>query len=65
MLESWKIRLLWVAFDRFNLLFPSDKAHAVKVTTFKPGEATQPIFQLLYGEITEFESPDFAKHPLW
>lgn len=62
-LESWKIKLLWASFDRLNLPFPSDKAHAIRVTTFKPGDPTQPIFPLLQGETTLFPSPNFAKHP--
>jgi hypothetical protein len=61
-LQNWKIKLLWAAFDRLKLPFPSDKAHAIRVTTHKPGDVTQPIFPLLFGETSQFQSPDFAKH---
>jgi hypothetical protein len=62
-LQNWKIKLLWAAFDRLNLPFPSEKAKAIRVTTHNPGKPTQPIFQLLKGENPLFQSPNFAKHP--
>jgi hypothetical protein len=62
-LQNWKIKLLWAAFDRLNLPFPSEKAKAIRVTTHNPGKPTQPIFPLLKGENPLFQSPDFAKHP--
>jgi hypothetical protein len=62
-LQNWKIKLLWAAFNHIKIPFPSDKSKAIRVTTFKPGNPTQPIFPLLYGETSQFESPAFAKHP--
>ncbi len=62
-LENWKIRLLWAYFNKLNLPFPSDKAHGIRVTTHNPGNPEQPIFPLRKGETSQFQSPDFAKHP--
>lgn len=62
-LESWRVKLLWKAFDALNLDFPSDKAHAIRVTTHHPGNPEQPVFPVRKGETTLFESPAFAKHP--
>lgn len=57
------VKRLWDKFASSNLPFPSDKANAIQVTTYKPGDNTQPIFPILKGESTEFPIPDFAKHP--
>jgi hypothetical protein len=42
---------------------PADKAHAIVVTTYLPGNPAQPVFPVLKGETALFASPDFAKHP--
>lgn len=49
-------------FQRLKLPFPSSKANAIRVSTFKPGSPNQPIFPLLKGSSTDFPIPDFAKH---
>ncbi len=54
---------IWSKFSNSNLPFPSDKANAIKVTTHKSQDRTQPIFPVRKGDTTLFESPDFAKHP--
>ncbi len=57
------VRGIWEKFAHSELPFPSDKAHAVRLHTYKPGEPDQPIFPLRSGETTEFTSPGFARHP--
>lgn len=49
-------------FKKHNLPFPSSKANAIVVSTFKPGDPTQPLFPLTKGSSTDFPIPDFAKH---
>ncbi|MFT6512859.1 MAG: hypothetical protein ACJAX1_001431 [Neolewinella sp.] len=49
-------------FKKHNLPFPSNKANAIVVETFKPNEPDQPIFPLTKGPSTDFPIPDFAKH---
>lgn len=49
-------------FERLGKPFPSSKANAIVVTTFKPGHPDQPIFPLTIGSSTGFPIPDFAKH---
>lgn len=44
------------------LPFPSNKANAIRVQTFKPGEPDQPIFPLTKGSTTAFPIPNFAQH---
>jgi hypothetical protein len=43
--------------------FPSDKAHAIRVTTHAPGKPSQPVFPVRSGSTTAFASPGFAQHP--
>lgn len=57
------VRLLWKHFANSSRPFPSSKADAIKVETSLPGDTGDPIFPVRTGETTEFESPDFAKHP--
>ncbi|MBI1227947.1 MAG: hypothetical protein GC192_22135 [Bacteroidetes bacterium] len=61
-LENWKTILLWNLFNSLNLPFPSDKTHAIRVTTHCPGLPDQPIFFVRKGETTLFKSPAFAQH---
>ncbi|MDF1699178.1 MAG: hypothetical protein P1U56_25210 [Saprospiraceae bacterium] len=49
-------------FKSNGLRFPSTKADAIVVTTFKPGEPDQPLFPLTKGSSTDFPIPNFAKH---
>ncbi len=49
-------------FKNLDLPFPSSKANAIRVSTFNPGQPTQPIFALTKGPSTDFPIPDFAKH---
>ena len=49
-------------FNKNNLPFPSSKANAIIVSTFKPGQPDQPLFPLTKGSSTDFPIPDFAKH---
>ncbi len=57
------IKLLWHHFKKNGHPFPISKANAIKVTTHMPGNPKQAMFPVMYGETTQFESPDFAKHP--
>ena len=56
------VKLLWNKFADSKLPFPSDKANAIKVKTFRPGNPEQPLFPLLRGETTAFAIPEFARH---
>lgn len=49
-------------FKKNNLAFPSNKEHAIVVSTHKPGNPEQAIFPLTRGLSTDFPIPDFAKH---
>ncbi len=53
----------WILLKHVEPHFPMSKEEAIRVTTHKRGNPNQPIFPLLRGETTRFESPDFAKHP--
>ena len=57
------VKLLWLAFKKSDLPFPSDKASAIRVSTHKHNNKDQPIFPVRNGETTLFASPEFAKHP--
>jgi hypothetical protein len=56
------VKLLWTLFASSGLPFPSDKAHAIKVTTHKYKTPAQPIFPVRTGETDLFVSPEFARH---
>lgn len=60
--ENEFVKQLMAHFAGKNLPFPKDKAHAIEVSTFKPGHPEQPIFPLTNGLTDEFPIPDFAKH---
>lgn len=61
--SSFGSRLLELYSRHAGMPFPSSKAHALIVTTHRPGDPEQPVFRVLKGEITRFESPAFAQHP--
>lgn len=56
-------KAFWHYLSQLEPLFPMDKEHAIRVTTFKRGDPMCPIFPLRIGESPSFASPDFAKHP--
>jgi hypothetical protein len=62
-LKKTKTKVLRKMFQALNLPFPFNKANAIRVNTFDPGNPSQPVFPLRFGETTTFASPDFAKHP--
>jgi len=45
-----------------GLPFPGDKAHAIEVQTFKPGNPDIESFRLVAGPSHDFPIPEFAKH---
>jgi hypothetical protein len=49
-------------FNRNHLPFPFNKANAIRVATFKPGNPNEPIFPLSKGESTNFPIPAYARH---
>ena len=55
-------QLIWALREKSHHKFPLSKAHAIKVSTHKPGDPEQPIFPVRKGEATEFNSPEFARH---
>lgn len=61
--QSPVVRLLWTLFADNGLLFPADKARAIRVSTHRSGMAAEPVFPVRAGEGTAFESPAFARHP--
>ncbi|MFN8397478.1 MAG: hypothetical protein U0176_22840, partial [Bacteroidia bacterium] len=56
------VKRLASVMNKHKLPFPFTKADAIQVTTFKPGDPTQPIFPLTRGESTSFPIPAFARH---
>ena len=60
---NWMVQLLWDLFDNSGYPFPSSKANAIRVSTHRQGDPSQPIFPLLIKQTDLFESPDFALHP--
>ena len=61
--ENSFVKFFWTLFANSGLPFPSDKANAIRVTTHKRKDPSQPIFPVRTGETPLFKSPDFAKHP--
>lgn len=57
------VRLLWKLFADNGLPFPAAKATAIRVTTHRRGNPSEPIFPVRTGQATLFQSPDFALHP--
>lgn len=60
--ENRWVKKIWQHFADSALPFPSTKADAIQVSTYKPGDPSQPIFPLLKGETGEFPVPEFARH---
>jgi len=56
------VKEFWDYFEAEKLPFPSSKANAIIVETFKPGEPDQVLFPLTIGSSTDFPIPAFAKH---
>lgn len=59
--KEW-VKTAFALFNKFGLDFPTSKEKAIKVTTHKYQDPSQPIFPLCKGETTMFTSPDFARH---
>jgi hypothetical protein len=57
------VKLLWRLFSDNGLPFPADKASAIRVSTHRNQDPSQPIFPVRTQESTLFESPAFARHP--
>ena len=60
--ENQFVKMFMEHFNENNLPFPSSKANAIRVSTFKPNNPSEPIFPLRRGYTPEFPIPDFAKH---
>ena len=60
--ENPFVRKAWSIFKESSHPFPSEKAHAIKVSTHRPGNPNQPIFPVRTGECPQFKSPEFARH---
>lgn len=56
------VQLLSSHFNKNDLPFPTDKAHAIEVSTFDPGHPDRPIFPLRKGVTDAFDLPPFARH---
>jgi len=61
--QNFLVKHFWKKFADSDLPFPSDKAHAIVVTSSKVGDPGTKIFPLLTGQSSGFPIPDFAKHP--
>jgi hypothetical protein len=55
-------KYIWNRLGYLEPLFPIDKKHAIRVTTFKRGDPDCPIFPVRKGENTRFDSPQFSRH---
>ncbi|GIG39175.1 hypothetical protein [Cellulomonas phragmiteti] len=60
--QSPLVRMLWTLLSESGYRFPVDKAHAIRVPTFRRDDATQPVLPLRTGETDLFASPGFAQH---
>lgn len=60
--QKESVKLIWDFFKHSKLPFPSSKANAIIVNTYKPGSPDQVLFPLRSGETTDFKIPEFAKH---
>ncbi|WP_430409664.1 hypothetical protein [Kordia sp.] len=59
--KEW-VQKLWKVFNEEKLDFPTSKEKAIKVTTHKFQDSSQPIFPVSQGETPRFQSPPFARH---
>lgn len=57
------VQLLWTLFSGSNLPFPATKADAIRVSTHRSADPSQPVFPVRSGASTLFPIPDFARHP--
>jgi hypothetical protein len=53
---------IWAFMEYGPFKFPLDKEHAIRVTTHKQNDPTQPIFEVIHGLNPAFENPPFALH---
>lgn len=60
--ENKFIEQIMKDFNKDNLPFPSTKANAIVIRTFKPGYPDQIVFPLSSNLSTDFPIPDFARH---
>jgi hypothetical protein len=60
--EGLFVKLFWSLFANSKLPFPSDKAHAIRVTLHNSKDTSQSVLPGRNGESTRFKSPDFARH---
>ena len=60
--EKTAVKLLWKLLDELGHDFPISKDKAIVVSTHRPGDPDQPIFDLTKGESTRFDAPEFACH---
>lgn len=60
--QNWLVRQAWDLFEKESLPFPSDKAHAIQVSTNNIENPDQPIFPISIGQSPLFEAPEFAQH---
>jgi hypothetical protein len=63
LLNNWLTKRLWTLLEGSKQPFPFNKANAIRIPTFDPGNPDQPIFPIRVGESSAFTSPNFAKHP--
>ncbi|WP_166922308.1 hypothetical protein [Flavobacterium poyangense] len=57
-----KIKEIWPLLQYSFPKFPLNKEHAIRVTTHKQNDPSQPIFEVIHGLNPEFENPSFALH---
>jgi len=57
------VKKLWDHFADSDLPFPSTKAQAIIVQTYKPGNPGHGAFPLFKGQTDRFTVPAFAQHP--
>jgi hypothetical protein len=60
--DKFAYNLLKLLFEKRNLPFPLDKAHAIQVTLHKVGDPTDPTISVRSGLDGRIKSPDFALH---
>lgn len=60
--ENLFVRHLWDVFSKSDLPFPSQKSHAIIVSTHLPGNPEQPVFPGRKGISPLFPNPEFALH---
>jgi hypothetical protein len=61
--QNLGVRVLWELFSNSNLPFPSSKAKAFLVNTYKYQSSPDNILPIRSGESPRFKGPEFARHP--